>query len=797
MFYKKFLLAFTLLFASVTPVLAVDNLPEGFATDTVAEGFERPTSAAFAPDGRIFVSEKGGIVRVIDASGALLDEPFITLQDVNSAEDRGLIGIAVDPDFSENGYIYLAYTYEVDPLRSGGYDIDQSLPGCENASWSVFDAACVVIAPKTARVVRVEAEGDVAKSGSEEVILGALGGTPEKPSCKDYPGENDCIASDSGSHSIGGIRFGQDGKLYVATGDGAGFFSTDEHAFRSQDINHLSGKILRINTDGTGVSDNPFYTGDASDNASKVWGYGFRNPFRFNVNPASGNLFVADVGWGAREEINIIKSDDAGNNHGWPCREGTTETGGYNFMSGCPIEGATQEPIYDYAHANVPGIGDNVGAVIGGAFATSELYPESFRDSYVFADAVFGFMKYITLDGDENVSEVKDFGDNAQFPVDFVTGTDGMVYYLTHYGGQLRKITYTENPQAVIDVSSAEGAVPFGISFSASGSSILGDLPLSYAWDFGNGDSAAGENVVYEYTVPGTYSVVLTATAENGRTGSTQMTIVADEPYGGGYDVDPYHIISTTTPAPHYFGTPIAFSSRIGNNSGSDAFDVVFQIHNEDGTHLEQYDVFYRDQVIAAGGEKTFSHNIALPVGRYSVNILIESPDKTQNYGWISDVVTLDILTRSPGTSETAVTVYRFWSDAFQGHFYTVNLEEKENLENNDPNWRYEGEIYDAFPTQIAGTTPVYRFWSEGFQGHFFTTNLQEKERLEQTDQNWVYEGVAYYVFADEAGDRTPVYRFWSDVYKHHFFTPSYQEFQSVMTNDPNWAYEGVAWYVQ
>jgi len=274
----------------ISPSVA-NALPSGFETSVVASGFNQPTTIAFTGDGRIFVAEKTGTVRVIK-NGTLLPTPLITLSDVNSYGDRGLIGMAVDPSFSSNGYLYLSYTYE-------------------NTPGTAFSGI------KTARVIRVTVVGDTADESSKIILVGSVGGNIATPSCDNFAVTSDCIASDAPSHTIGGMRFGPDGKLYVATGDGAHFDYADTRSLRAQNLDSLAGKVLRINKDGTAPTDNPFYNGNINSNRSKVYAYGFRNMFRFNFRPTNNALYGGDVGWSSFEEINKVT---AGGNYGWPCK---------------------------------------------------------------------------------------------------------------------------------------------------------------------------------------------------------------------------------------------------------------------------------------------------------------------------------------------------------------------------------------------------------------------------------------------------------------------------------------------
>ena len=231
---------------------------------------------AFAPDGRLFVWQKNGVVRVIK-NGQLLPTPFIDLSaQVNTFDDRGFWGLAFDPHFASNGYVYMSYTFE-----NGGNP---------NSS-----------APRTSRLTRVTANPanpDVALPGSEMVILGSIG----TPPCSGLPANADCIAADSGSHTLGALHFAPDGTLFVGSRRRRRAAIADT-SLRAQDLDSPNGKILRINPDGSAPPDNPFYDGTNSWR-SRVWLYGVRNPFGFTLHPATGEIFFGDVGWNTWEEVN-------------------------------------------------------------------------------------------------------------------------------------------------------------------------------------------------------------------------------------------------------------------------------------------------------------------------------------------------------------------------------------------------------------------------------------------------------------------------------------------------------------
>ncbi|MDQ3134293.1 MAG: PQQ-dependent sugar dehydrogenase, partial [Acidobacteriota bacterium] len=226
-----------------SPAANAATLPGGFTETVIASGMPSPTAMAFAPDGRLFVCQQGGQLRVIK-NGVLLPTPFVTLT-VDPQGERGLLGIAFDPNFSANQYVYLYYT--------------ATTPTVHN------------------RVSRFTASGDVAAPGSEVPILDLenLGAT---------------------NHNGGAMNFGADGKLYIAVGENA-------VSSNSQTLANRLGKMLRINADGTIPNDNPFFAQASGINRS-IWSLGLRNPFTFAFQPGTSRMFINDVGQSTWEEIN-------------------------------------------------------------------------------------------------------------------------------------------------------------------------------------------------------------------------------------------------------------------------------------------------------------------------------------------------------------------------------------------------------------------------------------------------------------------------------------------------------------
>jgi glucose/arabinose dehydrogenase len=255
-------------FSSTSKAIAATSLPAGFVEELVAGGLGLsgiPTAMEFAPDGRLFVAQNSGSLRVIE-NGILLPTPFLQLTTVTDGE-RGLLGVAFDPDFASNGHVYVYYTH----------------PGSIQNRVSRFTAS---------------SDPNVADPDSEVVVL-------------------DGIPSETIFHNAGAIHFGLDGKLYVAVGDNA-------DPSNSQSLATLAGKILRIDPSAcTAVCsniiplDNPFVTVNGA--RGEIWALGLRNPFTFAVDPVGGRININDVGERSWEEINV---GIPGANYGWPVCEG-------------------------------------------------------------------------------------------------------------------------------------------------------------------------------------------------------------------------------------------------------------------------------------------------------------------------------------------------------------------------------------------------------------------------------------------------------------------------------------------
>ena len=383
------------------------SLPEGFTAVSVVDGLTVPTAFDFLPDGRMLVAEKRGLVRLASDQG-IEPEPLLDLRSrVNTQYFRGLVAIAVDPQFAQNRFVYVVYSGR----RRGA--------PAKGASF--------------VRVSRFSLSSDLTP-GQEHVILG--GAADPVTGCAGLPSTADCIAS-PGDHIGADIAFGRDGSLYVSTGDGGGEERVEERAFKAQDVDDLGGKVLHVTRDGRGLPTNPFFDGDVAANRSKIWALGFRNPFRLTLAPETDLPIVADVGWRDYEEINAAP---AGANLGWPCFEGEEPTPEYESTVHCEEQNASAE---DLRAPTVVLERTGNASVTGGIFYSGDAYPEEYR-GYFFADWVQGWIRHVAIDAvsGEAEGDTEGFAENAGGPVAFRIGPDGRLYVLSLNFGAVFRIDH-------------------------------------------------------------------------------------------------------------------------------------------------------------------------------------------------------------------------------------------------------------------------------------------------------------------------------------------------------------------
>ena len=472
-------------------------LPSGFEDALVAK-LSRPTALAFTPDGRLLITTQAGQLRVYE-DGALRAEPALDLRSkLCTDSERGLLGVAVDPNFSSNSFVYLFYT-----LNKFG--------SCERNAPN---------APVN-RVSRFTLSNNAAST--ERVLL-------------------DNIPSPNGNHNGGDLHIGKDGLLYVSIGDGGCDYLGDSGCAgendASRDTNTLLGKVVRITRDGGVPSSNPFRgANSARCNAGnarpgkacqEAYARGLRNPFRlaFDPNSSGTRFFINDVGQNTREEIDL---GQAGADYGWNVREGACKNGGSDC--GAPPEGFTN-PEFDYARAS-DGVFSGCGSITGGAFVPKGVWPATFEGAYLFSDYVCGKIFSIKKTNGKYSASVlaSGLGSSSAVHLTFGPYKGSQALYYTSYadGGAVRRIAYggpgNRAPQAALSATPTSGQAPLTVRFDASGSRDPEGGALLYRWAFGDGGAADGKSVSHTYKASGAYTATLTVRDPQGAEGKATLRI--------------------------------------------------------------------------------------------------------------------------------------------------------------------------------------------------------------------------------------------------------------------------------
>ncbi len=358
-----------------------------------------PVAFDWTPDGKMLIAERDGVVRVFD-NGKLLEQPFIDISEqVNTGGGKGLLGLAVHPEFLENPYVYLAFSYDPPDV-----ELDQS-------------------AARATRLIRVAADSNsnytMALSESEVILL-------ETPPVNNF-------------HTAGAIRFDNDGSLFFSHGDGLRVDGppTPEDAELLQSLDNHLGKLFRIDPiTGEGYSDNPFYDGDPTSIQSKVYNYGLRNPWRFTLHPDTSEPFIGDVGWTNWEEINTGR----GVNFGWTLYEGgngvSLRTEAFanapEFQALYDSVSAVTAPIYARSHE------DGGRAITVGDFYTGTTYPQLYQGALFFNEFSDGEVNALLFDEEGNVDSVIPFlKEEGRGITQISVGPDSNLYFSNLFTGEI------------------------------------------------------------------------------------------------------------------------------------------------------------------------------------------------------------------------------------------------------------------------------------------------------------------------------------------------------------------------
>lgn len=352
------------------------------AIESFGTGFTKPVGIKNAGDTRLFIVEQDGYIQILNDDGTKNMTPFLDIDALvveTNNDERGLLGLAFHPNYDVNGFFYVNYIN-----LSGDTVISR---------------------------FSVSANPDIADDTTELIILSYT-----------QPNVN---------HNGGDLAFGNDGYLYISSGDGGGAGDPDDN---SQDLSNLWGKILRIDVDNTSSGnnyaipiDNPFVSDGAA--ADEIWVYGLRNPWKFSFDRLNGNLWIGDVGQNIIEEINMISGSSSGNNFGWRCYEGSAEFD----LTDCPAMNTLTFPIAEYNH-NTSG---SFKCSITGGYVHRGTINTDLNGYYFFADYCSNEIGTIDFDGGDFTINYSDqfsgnnwtaFGEDVNGELYIAGGNSGEIF---------------------------------------------------------------------------------------------------------------------------------------------------------------------------------------------------------------------------------------------------------------------------------------------------------------------------------------------------------------------------------
>jgi glucose/arabinose dehydrogenase len=420
-----------------------------FNLELINDDLSQPADITNAGDDRLFVVERTGRIRILDADGQLVPEPFLDINDrVGPANgERGLLGLAFHPNYADNGYFFVNYTANDGDTRIARFQVNSGNP-------------------------------NTADPNSEVILLD--------------------IGQPYGNHNAGDLAFGPDGYLYIPMGDGGS--GGDPQNF-SQNRQSLLGKMLRIDVDNGDPyaipPDNPYAEDDFT--LDEVWAIGLRNPWRFSFDRETGDIWIGDVGQNEWEEITFQPADsEGGENYGWRCYEGFEA---YN-TGGCEPESAYTPPIHTYNTGSSDGC-----SVTGGFVYRGSAFPALYG-KYVYADFCSGKIWTLEQDFAGNWVNTEVFDGPGGEYATFGQDSDGELYLAELINGRLYRVEATCNQSPPAPAISGD-AIVCGPNDPA----VLnaGDTPDGYLYRWYRDSTYLQEtlNGTLSATEPGIYHVVL------------------------------------------------------------------------------------------------------------------------------------------------------------------------------------------------------------------------------------------------------------------------------------------------
>lgn len=644
--------------------------PTGFSDNLYLGGWDQVAGFTWDNNGRMYVWETVGKVWVV-VNGVKQPTPLLDISDeVAAYRDFGLLGFALDPNFTTNGYIYLFYVVDRHHLLNFGTQQ-------YNPNLDLYYHATI------GRITRYQVDISTYAGivpGSRFVLLGNA--------------VNDGPPILHESHGTGSLAFGQDGSLLATMGDGASYNAVDQGsdpetyyaeaiatgimtsaenigAYRCQLLTSYSGKILRLNpVTGEGYPSNPYWNASQPKSvASRTWARGVRNPYRFchvpetgSHNPADGNpgvFLLGDVGWSSREEMDVVNAP--GMNFGWPKYEGMTYLPGYNNAAYAPAthdrpkvdwrtgnaRGLVNGNIVNVGSGQLPGTSFTGNASTGGVWYHGTDFPATWHDSYFHADYGGGWIRNFRFDANHNPIEVRNFVNIAGACVFVNTHpTQGGIWYV-RYPDQLRRVSFTGTtnhaPVAFASASPNSGASPLTVQFSSFNTYDKDGGTLAYLWNFGDGTTSTEANPVKTYSPgssPAGYTATLTVTDITSLTATASVNISLNNSAPS--------IVATSIDAVNTFNpnatTPLSLSATV-----TDADHSAGQL-----TYLWEVILYHNAHSHPVQSFTTATGTVNLtPVECYNASYWYRVKLKVSDPTGASDFYQKDIFPACAGTSQT------------------------------------------------------------------------------------------------------------------------------------------------